>query len=250
MTSTSTPLPVEIIDGKGVAMRLVPGGSFILGSDVGDLGERPAHSVYLDTYYIDKNEVTNALYRACADSGSCPPPKYPGSDTRSDYYENPEYDDYPVINVTWDMADTYCQWRGAQLPTEMQWEKAARGTDGRTYPWGEEIDCDKANYGFCVGDTTRVGSYRGGQSPYGVYDMGGNVEEWVKDWYSAVLYERAANPSYPAIQVDLSSGLYRVSRGGSWKWDKFYVRASNRMGNTRGFSSDRLGFRCALGITP
>ena len=128
--------------------------------------EKPDHTVYLDAYYIDKYEVTNALYKACVKTGVCTAPyKWSVYSVQSDYYDNLFYDNYPVVNVDWNMAKIYCEWRGARLPTEAEWEKAARGTDGRIYPWGENIDCYKSNYhDSCVGDTSKVGSF-GSASP-------------------------------------------------------------------------------------
>lgn len=267
LNSTSTesstpippPLPTEITDAKGVTMRLVPAGKFTMGSDADDAlaecqkyrsdcqrdwftDEEPPHEVYLGVFYMDKYEVTNALYKACVDVGVCAPPYNASSSTRSSYYGNSQYDDYPVIYVNWNMAKTYCEWRGARLPTEAQWEKAARSTDGRTYPWGEGIDCDKANYNFrCVGDTTKVGSYESGKSPYGIYDLAGNVWEWVNDWYDENYYQSspASNPLGP------ESGTYRALRGGSWYVSDSYVRASYRTWFDPTLTFDRIGFRCA-----
>jgi formylglycine-generating enzyme required for sulfatase activity len=155
------------------------------------------------------------------------------------------------------MAKTYCEWRNAHLPTEAQWEKAARGTDVRTYPWGEGISCDKANYWpkdhECIGDTIEVGIYEGNISPYGVYDMAGNVMEWVADWYSDMYYSDspASNPLGPAS----GSGAERVFRGGSWMSSDQDVRTTSRQwvsyssGEVPYYSQD-LGFRCARGISP
>jgi len=144
-------------------MRLVPAGEFTMGS-IKEV-EQPVHTVYLDTFYMDAYEVTNAHYKACVDAGGCTPPQKLGSSTHSIYYGNSNFDYYPVIYVNWNQAKAYCEWRGANLPTEAQLEKAARGIDERTRPWGEGIDCNKANYFGCVGDTTKVGSYEGGKSP-------------------------------------------------------------------------------------
>ena len=234
-------LPTEITDAKGVEMVHVPAGEFTMGSD------SDAHTVYLDAYYIDKYEVTNALYKACVDAGICDPPKESRSQTRSSYYGNSLYGNLPVIKVDWFMADKFCKWRGAQLPTEAQWEKAARGNDSRWYPWGnEDIDCGKANYrhsfdypGYCVGDTTTVGSYESGVSPYGVYDMVGNVAEWVADFYDPTYYANSSfnNPTGP------SSGGQRVFRGDSWS--TYGNVTTIRRGYNPSYSFNDLGFRCS-----
>jgi serine/threonine protein kinase len=247
-TSTATPLLNEITDSKGVSMRLVAAGIFRMGSERFDR-EKPIHDVYLDTYYMDTYEVTNKLYKACVDAGICVPPQ------NTNHYNNSEYENHPVVYVNWNMSKTYCEWRGAQLPTEAQWEKAARGTDERTFPWGEEASCSKANISsvnlvnetfyrtYCVGDTTVVGSYESGKSPYGLYDMIGNVWEWVSDWYSATYYQTSPseNPLGP------TSGQSRVLRGGSWNslttWNE--VRSFSRQYNTPTSANDLIGFRCA-----
>jgi len=246
-------LPDEITDTKGVVMRLVPAGEFRMGSENGDDDEKPVHTVYLDAYYMDKYEVTNAAYKNCVDTGSCIPPKQTNSYTRSSYYGNLEFNDYPVIYVDWYHAKNYCEWRGANLPTEAQWEKAARGMEGRTYPWGEDIDCDRTNYRdgdkYCVGDTTRVGSYENGKSPYDIYDLVGNVWEWTADWYSGTYYHNSpsTNPLGPA------SGTYRMIRGGSWAMDGIDVRSANRMSyNYPDLPNfvNYFGFRCARDANP
>jgi formylglycine-generating enzyme required for sulfatase activity len=244
---TFTPTPTLGIgsstESGGVTMMYVPAGEFTMGS--GDA----VHSVTLDAYWIDKFEVTNAAYKKCVDAGVCDPPKESKSYTRTAYYSNPEFDEYPVIYVDWTMATTYCEWRDDSLPTEAQWEKAARGTDGRTYPWGENINCDKANYHdgnkYCVGDTTKVGSYESGKSPYEVYDMAGNVWEWVNDWYDGAYYQSspASNPLGP------SSGTYRVLRGGSWNnFVDYNVRSASRYYGTPDYISVNVGFRCARSL--
>jgi formylglycine-generating enzyme required for sulfatase activity len=246
-SETPTPFPEEITDAKGVSMRLVPAGEFIMGSDNGDVDERPAHNVNLGAYYIDKYEVTNALYSVCATAGACDPPKLVSSLRRASYYGNSQFDNYPVVQVDWNMAKTYCEWRGAQLPTEAQWEKAARGTDGRTYPWaGEGLECSKANYGGCVQETNFIGGNESGKSIYGVYDMAGNVWEWVADWYSADYYQNSptTNPLGPG------AGVNRAMRGGSWSDLGSSSRSANRHGNTPQTFGNSLGFRCALGVIP
>ncbi len=215
-----------------------------MGSSETSSDERPIHAVNLSAYYIDKYEVTNAAYERCVEAGACLPPNQSRSSTRTAYYSNPEFDEFPVIYVDWTMAKTYCEWRGDRLPTEAEWEKAARGTDGRMYPWGEGIACDKLNYNNCKGDTTKVGSYLDGVSPYGLYDMAGNVWEWVNDWYDSNYYQSspASNPLGP------SSGQYRVLRGGSWGDSDNVVRSANRNYNTPVFIYGDVGFRCARSL--
>lgn len=250
-SATEIAYPAEIIDSQGIEMALVPAGEFMMGDDSGQDYERPAHIVYLDAFYMDTYEVTNKLYRDCVNAGVCRPPEYTGSETRSSYFENPEYDDYPVIYVSWEMASNYCKWRDAELPTEAQWEKAARGTDGRRYPWGEGIDCSKANYldlrtGSCVGDTTAVGSYESGKSPYGLYDMAGNVWEWVADWYSESYYRE----SPPANPLGPDSGQHRMLRGGGWPGQIYHLYTFGRHVSLdeypRGYND--AGFRCAISL--
>jgi serine/threonine-protein kinase len=243
----STDIPPVVPDSSDSSMALIPAGEFAMGSDSYNTDEKPAHKIQLDAFYIDKYEVTNALYKTCVDADACLPPENKSSTTRSSYYGNSEFDDFPVIYITWDMANTYCNWRGAHLPTEAQWEKAARGTDGRTYPWGENIDETFANYNFSMGDTTAVGSYESGKSPYGVYDMSGNVWEWVADWYSESYYMDSPlnNPMGPDV------GTYRVLRGGSWLNDENVVRAANRGWNQlEYFDHTDFGFRCASDSAP
>jgi formylglycine-generating enzyme required for sulfatase activity len=165
----------------GMTLVCVPVGEFNMGSDNDDSDEKPVHQVTLDAYWIDQSEVTNAMYQQCVDAGVCRTPYYSSSSTCTNYYGASQFADYPVIHVSWEDAVTYCQWARRKLPTEAQWEKAARGTDGRTYPWGAGIDASKANYNSNIGDTSAVGSYPAGASPYGAYDMAGNVWEWVAD---------------------------------------------------------------------
>jgi formylglycine-generating enzyme required for sulfatase activity len=236
--------PAEIIDAKGVPMRLVPAGEFTMGSDVGSADEKPVHQVYLDAYYMDVYEVTNARYQACVSDGACGAPRAAASSTRSPYYGDPRYDEYPVVNVMWGQARSYCRWREADLPTEAQWEKAARSTDARTYPWGEGIDKSMANYDGS--DTAAVGSYEKGKSPYGLYDMAGNVWEWVSDRYAHIYYRKSPykNPSGSI------SGLDHGLRGGSWNYGSNVARASFRNWDTTLTWYYSVGFRCARNVAP
>ena len=244
--TASGPLP-EIIDEKGAEMVLVPEGDFLMGSDRGATDEQPSHTVYLDAFYVDKFEVTNKLYKACVEEGMCDPPKQTFFFIESPnkiYYGNPQYDNYPVVYVDWNMAKAFCERRGARLPTEAEWEKAARGTDGNTYPWGKDLNCQRANYQGCVNRTSEVGSYPDGISPFGVHDMTGNVWEWVADWYADNYYLKSSenNPPGPI------SGQSRVLRGGSWP--RFDVTVYHRSKFAPSYNTFDIGFRCSRDIIP
>jgi formylglycine-generating enzyme required for sulfatase activity len=212
--------------------------------------------VELDAFWIDQLEVTNGMYALCVNSGGCTSPQTFKSQRRPEYFNNPEFNDYPVIYVTWGQASAYCEWAQRRLPTEAEWERAGRGDDFRTFPWGEDkADGTLANFNMLVGDTSRVGTYPFGASPFGVLDMAGNVAEWVNDFYSSD-YTNAItlNPVGPAE----SSSYYRVVRGGSLGDAEINIRVAKRSSVlgpvlsaatgssvTLGDFSPRIGFRCA-----
>ena len=171
----------------GMPQVYIPAGTFRMGGmDVRRApNELPEHNVTLIAFWMDQLEVTNAMYGLCVSAGGCTLPRELKSQRRPEYFTDPAFKDYPVIYVTWGQARTYCEWAGRRLPTEAEWERAGRGDDFRTFPWGEDkANGLLANFNMLVGDTSRVGTYAAGASPFGVLDMAGNVAEWVNDFYS------------------------------------------------------------------
>jgi eukaryotic-like serine/threonine-protein kinase len=229
----------------------VPAGNFLMGSTSADTqaapNEKPQHPVYLDAFWIDQTDVTNKMYALCVSAGVCPAPSATSSFTHPSYYKNSKFNKYPVVNVSWNDATAYCKWAGRQLPTEAQWEKAARGTDGGIFPWGNAApDNTLLNYNQVVNDTTMVGNYPKGASPYGALDMAGNVNQWVNNWYSDSYYQNspASNPLGP------DSGSYRVMRGSGWNENFYGVRSAFREGADPTTNVNAvIGFRCALGTS-
>ena len=239
-----------------------PAGEFQMGAREGDEqaepDEMPMRTVTLDAFWIDRTEVTNAMFA-----------KFLTAKGNEKWYEaespdalisvlGPEwvvkkgFEDHPVTEVTWSGAQAYCEWAGRRLPTEAQWEKAARGTDGRVFPWGStQPNCSLANHWTGSRSCTDkgpapVGSYQSGASPYNVWDLAGNVWEWVADWYSDTYYESAPNenPTGPG------NGSNKVMRGGSFESGPRTLRASDRNSEEPGVGRYRLGFRCAMPPPP
>jgi len=268
----------------------IPAGEFLMGTsevkinqwleEDSDLGlkrfniETPVHSVYLDAYYIDKTEVSKAQYSQCVDAGGCQQIKLKECYLNQGYqYDLGKFMDenQPVICVDWNDAQTYCQWAGRRLPTEAEWEKAARGTDGRTYPWGDDFDCHNGNFddntihgkslipggAGCDGydGTSPVGGFEIGASPYGVLNMVDNLREWTADWLDEdfVWTERGYYENSPKKNPQgPSSGEMRTVRGGAWNdYSELNVTTSNRRFEYPSKMSNDLGFRCATSeITP
>ena len=246
--------------GDAGAMVLIPEGTFQMGSENGNNHERPVHTVHVDAFYMDVYAVTNAQYKAFVDAN---PQWQKGRIERrfhdGDYlalWNGNDYPvgkgDHPVVHVSWYGAMAYARWAGKRLPTEAEWEKAARGgLVGKEYPWGDTIDDTKANYGYNVGDTTPVGSYP--PNAYGLYDMAGNVWEWCLDEYDGNFYANApaANPVSGAATISEIVDNYinittaPVWRGGNWSASAPYVRVADRSGDWPTSSFNSLGFRCA-----
>ena len=245
----------------GAEMVPVPAGAFLMGSTEADPkagdDEQPGHAVYLDDFWIDRIEVTHArfvqfLNALGGHAGACGGHDCAETQVEDKYshilWQDERYrvedgfEDHPATQVSWYGAQAYCAWAGARLPTEAEWEKAARGGDGRRYPWGDEApDCDRAQYGDCGGATVPVGGRLAGASPYGLLDMAGNVWEWVSDWYDPAYYAVSPerNPQGP------DSGVRRVFRGGSWGYLPAFLRAADRARNRPTYAGFNVGFRCA-----
>ncbi len=246
----------------GMVQVFVPAGAFQMGALQADSApdEIPAHQVTISAFWMDKLEVTNSMYALCVQAGACTLPSAFKSEHHDKYYNTDEFADFPVVNVTWGNADDYCIWAGKHLPTEAEWERAARGDDYRGFPWGDERPgTTQANFNYIIRDLTRVGSFPAGASPFGVLDMSGNVWEWVNDYYDANAYASsvASNPTGPLAAV--GGGQRRVIRGGSYVDVEKDIRVTSRgfargpdpdvsdmeSVEYKGESSSKIGFRCA-----
>jgi len=235
----------------GAETIVIPGGTFWMGSEDTDAqaddDERPRHQVTLGTFPIYTHEVTNEMYARCVAAGACNPIQVLEGGPTS-HYDDPVFAEHPVVGVDWNMADDYCAWAGARLPTEAEWEYAARGADSLLYPWGpEEPACDRVNMGGCLTppDTVAVGSYARGNSPFEVWDMAGNVWEWTHDWYDPDYY--AFSPSTSPLGPNLSddpTNPQKVARGGGMNSEPAAVRTASRIGARPLRSYDDVGFRC------
>lgn len=223
------------VDKDPGTMVLIPAGHFMMGSDEGQEDERPVHSVYLHSYYIDEAEVTCSRYRHfLTETGYPPHPLW-----------NPEHDrpEDPVVGVSWNDAAAFARWAGKRLPTEAEWEKAARGgLAGKKYPWGDEIDTAKANYdSFGI---MPVKSFE--PNGFGLYDLAGNVAEWCEDWYSDIYYSMSPgdNPRGPQL------GEKKVVRGGAWYNNQEALLIANRYKNAPDLGNFNTGFRCVQSVHP
>jgi len=222
---------------EGSTLVYIPSSEFVMGNGGFDA---PIRTVALDGFWMYETKVTNRMYAQCVAVGNCTAPT---AELGGPVYSNPQYANHPVVGVTWDQSQAYCGWAQGQLPTEAQWEKAARGTGGNVYPWGNDSPaCDFLNMSFCSGRTSEVDAFPDGVSPYGLFDMAGNLFEWVNDWYGETYYSGApvSNPTGP------DSGQYRSIRGSSFESDFDQVESAMRHFGAQAYHSRDLGFRCAV----
>ncbi len=238
--SPNIPLDTKTSEMDGMPQVYVAEGIFIMGSnDDPQAKEFPAHGVHLDAFWMDKFEVSNAMYTKCVDAGVCLPPVL----RLNPYYGKWAYRNLPVVYTNWYAAETYCAWAGRRLPTEAEWEKAARGTDQRRYTWGEDRPNPRlANFEeSLMGEMLPVFRYPLGASPYGVLNMAGNVREWVADWYAKDYYANSpkVNPTGP------ESGFERSLRGGAYDANADSITTINRFRHEPDSAGLSRGFRCA-----
>ncbi|MBU1636047.1 formylglycine-generating enzyme family protein [bacterium] len=245
----STSGPVWFFTTAGFAgMVMVPAGPYDMGADYDAPSSLPIHTVNMSAFFIDICEVTNAQYKAFCDATSRTYPDDPNLSGMDNYFTNPAYANYPVVEVSWDDASAYATWSGKRLPTEAEWERAAKGsTDNRQYPWGDEWNDSYTNIWDNIADgytfTSPVGNYPNGVSPAGCYDMAGNVEEWCEDDYHG---DYSGAPIDGSAWIDTPRESYRVTRGGSWSsGTTAFTRCANRNGNPSPIFAQYIGFRCA-----
>lgn len=246
------PFAVEVwpgdsyLDVELTPMLRVAAGEFLRGNNDGFPDEQGEQQIYLDDFYIDQYEVTNRMYNECVQAGSCTLPRLPRSVNFANYYAETDFGNYPVIWVDWNDAANYCEFVGKRLPTEAEWEKTARGPEGFLYPWGDEPPKKQANFNYIMKDVTSVGSFPKDLSPYGAFDMAGNVREWVADWYQWDYYlvSPASNPTGP------ETGVTKVLRGGSWNDTELALRVTARKNFLPDSFDSNLGFRCASSSYP
>ena len=240
--SSMPALPTEIIGKDGAPMVLIPVGEFTMGSDKGDDDEEPVHKVFIDGFYLDKFEVTNGRFAKFVEAIQSEPP-WGFADKETPVLRQ----DQPVRWVNWMEAMGYCLWAGKRLPTEAEWEKAARGSDGRAYPWGNDPPTPAhAVFGLKEGSDTvsPIGNRDKGKSPFGVHDLAGNLYEWTTDWYDEQFYSKnpAINPRGPA------EGTAKVQRGGSYVNGAYRLRSSFRTKGDPTEHDPNVGFRCAQDV--
>jgi formylglycine-generating enzyme required for sulfatase activity len=225
-------------------MVSIPTGGFLMGcndakDEACDADEYPYHTVLLLAFRIDVTEVTQAAYQTCVTAGAC---SVPAADPPECGWDPLQRGEYPVVCVTHEQARTYCAWQGKRLPTEAEWERAARGTDGRIYPWGDAPPtCSVAASSECGQALVPAGSLSAGASVAGVLDMAGNAGEWVDDWYDVDYYSITVGPDPGGP----STGAYRVIRGGTMYMTTQYLRSSNRSADEPAAQRFSVGFRCA-----
>ncbi len=235
-------LSAEIIGKDGAPMVLIPVGEFTMGSDKGDDDEEPVHKVFIDSFYLDKFEVTNGRFAKFVEAIQSEPP-WGFADKETPVLRQ----DQPVRWVNWMEAMGYCLWAGKRLPTEAEWEKAARGSDGRAYPWGNDPPTPAhAVFGLKEGSDTvsAIGNRDKGKSPFGVHDLAGNLYEWTTDWYDEQFYSKnpAINPRGPV------EGTAKVQRGGSYINGAYRLRSSFRTKGDPTEHDPNVGFRCAQDV--
>ena len=250
-------IPKRIIGKDGTPMVLIPAGEFQMGSNTGREDQKPIHTVYVDAFYMDIYEVTNVQYQKFLEAAKNWDHDWELSRYDKPYevykpdefFDKPEYNqpNQPVVGLAWKSARDYCKWVGKRLPTEAEWEKAARGgLEGKRYSWGDSINPERANYGHNVGKSTPVGSYPP-ENSYGLHDMMGNVSEWCADWYSSDYYQNSPYHNPPGASWG-GAGDYRVARGGNTGLGSDWFSNASRTYSSQGVATN-YGFRCAKSVT-